>query len=631
MADGAATATRRRSKADYALEADPRFADKAPDRAPERGRGFLDGGKPKKRPKIAFTGEEYGFGYQATTKFLEDARARRTVFDGGRDGLLNVRTEREFDTASKNERFDYAADICQPLRTKELALMAVKQGTADFAIVPFYHPYAGYDFESLRALSKLGGVLAVEQIEATDDLCLAVHESQLYDLIQSAHPGTGFSALQRRFRKSWGPVDSGSGNSPGTADAEMPRAGLPIDMADQKLIRDRIDLVFAGPEAARRCKSKLDGLKAIGVDIREMPQMVEPHRELARLARSSTNTARQTNTFFDPITNETRFFSTLGAEAQSSKLFGMVLPYEVAMRSSDYVIIDHKFDDAPAEKTRFMAVEINRDDTLTEDAYRTTDARTRYWFRRLRFLAHEIKDTNWIKSMASFILLAGLILVGVGAAGVAGWQGVAPVFKVTSAAVALGDWGALVIGALLTAAALVLALWPNNTPTERGVRVMLRFRRDDAAASIGDVENFLRNYAVRHAVVRLNEDSEAGKPADIMLDVEFDAADFDHSLFRRIKGPVANGALKLAFARWKDRGTLVLAAMPYGLRHGNEIRPTRQLPKHAPRRWWNEGLSARLKDAAETWHIRLSRLLFWAALIAVPAYFIWRALAANGS
>src|SRR5690606_28452504 len=115
--------------------------------------------------------------------------------------------------------------------------------------------------------------------------------------------------------KSWGVVDSGSGNAPGGEfEAEMPRAGLPIDMADQKLIRDRIDMVFAGPEASRRCKSKLDGLRALGVEVQELSQMIEPHRELARIARSTVNTARQTNTFFDPISGETRFFSTLGAE-----------------------------------------------------------------------------------------------------------------------------------------------------------------------------------------------------------------------------------------------------------------------------------------------------------------------------
>ena len=48
---------------------------------------------------------------------------------------------------------------------------------------------------------------------------------------------------------------------------EMPRAGLPIDMADQKLIRDRIDMVFAGPDAARRCMMVLVGMSDPGLVI----------------------------------------------------------------------------------------------------------------------------------------------------------------------------------------------------------------------------------------------------------------------------------------------------------------------------------------------------------------------------
>ena len=384
-----------------------------------RRKKLILAGKPKKRPRVAFTGEEFGFGYQATERFLKRARDRGTVSDAGATGV-SARTEREIDAASKNSRFDYHADVPQPLRTKEQALMAVKSQTADFALVPFYSPYAGYDFETLRALSTLVTLAGVEQIEATDNLCLAVHESQLYDIIQSSHPGTGFSALQRRMRKSWGRVDSDSGNTPGgDYESEMPRAGLPIDMADQKLIRDRIDTVFAGPEAARRCKSKLDGLRAIGLEVQETAQMIEPHRELAKLARSSANPQRQTNTFFDPTTGETRFFSSLGAESQSGNLFGMVLPYEVAMRSSDYLIIDHNFDDAPPAKTRFMAVENNPDHSLFEDKYRTTDARTAYWGRRLQAVANPgvSVGAGIMQLLGSFLGVAAIGLIAFGVFG----------------------------------------------------------------------------------------------------------------------------------------------------------------------------------------------------------------------
>ena len=162
MADGAPRLFgKKRSLADDAEDTDPRYSTRKQPEKPHFG------GKPKKQPRIAFTGEEYGFGYQATERFLKEARDRGTVADGGVDGVSG-RARRTHDDASKNSRFDYHADVPQPLRTKEQALMAVKSQTADFALVPFYSPYAGYDFETLRSMSSLFTVLGVEQVEATD-------------------------------------------------------------------------------------------------------------------------------------------------------------------------------------------------------------------------------------------------------------------------------------------------------------------------------------------------------------------------------------------------------------------------------------------------------------------------------
>ncbi|MFZ5618539.1 MAG: hypothetical protein ACOZAA_14590 [Pseudomonadota bacterium] len=596
------------------------------------GGGGLGHGHGPERPRVAFTGEEFGFGYQAAEVFAGKGRSR-PIYDAGL-AVAKARTEQEFRLyadryeGGENKKFDFSATTWQPLRTKEQALMAVKQHTADFAVVPFYHPYFGYDFESLRALGSLIFLLGVEQVEATDNFCLAVHESQLYDLIQSAHPGTGFSALQRRFRKSWGAIDNGSGNAPSTRlDAEMPRAGLPIDMSDQKLIRDRIDVVFAGPEAARRCKSKLDGLRSIGVDVQETAAMIEPHRELARRARATANSTRQTNTFFDPVSGETRFFSSLGAEAQGTRLFGMVLPYEVAMRSSDYVIVDHNYDDGPAAKTRFMAVEANPDHTLLEDAYRTTDQKTRYWYRRLSALsmAPASLETKGVRTVGALGMAAGLAMI---ALGVMNFMGYATPAALQSIAASLPGAAPAFILAGAAVAAFGFLLTQTQGGAKQGVRVMLRFLRNNSAASIGDVENYLRNHGVRHAVVRTDEDSEGHEPAPVILDVEFAPEDFAFNPLmtfgRRLQNSVVNGALKKAFARWKNRGVLVIAAMP--IEHG-----AYQMPEPKKRRWWNEALGAWLADAVETWvAIRLPRILVYYLLPAALAVYAFWALLGGG-
>ncbi len=646
MADGAPSTSRRRSRLSYLDEADPRFSDRPADASLHGGHGGEAHGGERRRsgnqlqgahkdaPRIAFTGEEFGFGYQAAGNFIKEVRKRKYgVYSGGISAIKGRPPEQEFREYSdrlatgENAKFDFSRPVTQPLRTKEQALVAVKQHTADFAVLPFYNPYFGYDFESLRALGAVGFLLGVEQIEADDVYCLAVHESQLYDLIQSAHPGTGFSSLQRRFRKSWGLVDSGSGNVPGADYADAPSAGLPIDMADQKLIRDRIDTVFAGPEAARRCKSKLDGMRAIGVDVRETPGMIEPHRELAKMARSTVNTARQTNTFFDPTTGETRFFSSLGADTQAGRLFGMVLPLDVADKSTDYRIIDYNFEDGIAPKTRFLVVDYVPDDTLIEDAYRTTDAKTRYWYRRLSEVARAITsaETRILNVLGAIGLALGLSLVFFGAVGASTFGAAFFTEEISKWLTPIRAQAAIGLGAL--AAAVSWLLLQAQGGAAQGVRVMFRFLRNATAASTADVENFLRNHGVRYAVVRTDEDSEGHEPAPIVLDVEFEPEHFGFnplSIFsgRRLQNSVANGALKKAFARWKNRGVTVIAAMPIE-------DEAYQLPKPKQRRWWSEAVYAWAYDFVETMFVRFTRIAVYLIPLAFAALVIWLWLSGN--
>lgn len=521
-------------------------------------------GGPKTRVRVAFTGEEYGFGYQALGKLLDRAGEKPgdapVHYHGLSDGGVSAITDKPPQELEKQlnqamTRFDFNWDTAQrqPLRTKEQSLIAVKQHTADYAMIPFYSPYSGYDFESLRAAASQLTLFGCEQVEATDSLCLAVYEPQVLEIVQAAHPGSALSSLLKHSRRGWNtggdsvrngePPIRGERNPRFYDGGETYRAGLVIDQSQQMLLRDRIDAVFCGGEAARRCKSKLDGLRAAGVEVKETLNTVEPHREMARLARATLNTNRQTTSFFDPRTGQTSFASTLGAEAQQQRLYGVILPFQVAMMSPEYTIIDPYMEDADQQKTRFMAVEYNPDLTLFEDAYRTTDAKTRYWSKRLRKVAR----------------------------------------------FASHRWNVLHHD------------HHGHEDAKRfpGVRVMLVFQRAGAAASVGDVEAYLRNFGVRHMLVRLDEDSEMNMPANILLDIEFNAKDFEHHPFsRRLRGSIANGALKLAFQRWKSRGVLVLAAMPF---------TEAQMPPHTPRHWLFNAVNEWIKDTAETWFIRSIR------------------------
>jgi hypothetical protein len=593
--------------------------------------------KGKKRPRIAFTGEEFGFGYQAVTEFIRHPNRRAGfVADGGYSVVPKTRNIEDITAReAKRDRFEFNHnEVRQPLRTKEQALLAVKAGTADFALVPFYSPYFGYDFESLRALSNLFGMLAVEQYEATDQLCLAVHESQVLELAQSSHPASGLSALLRDNRAIWAPA--GDGNEEGSrrfpdyhGHSEAFRAGLKINSGDQMLLRDRIDIIFAGPEAARRCKSKLDGLRGAGVEVAEIPQSVEPHREMAKRARASLTSQRQVSTFFDPKDGKTHYVSQLsGDQQQTARLFGVVLPFQVADMSSEYIIVDPYFEDAEPTKTRFFVVREAVDETLIEDAYKTTDARTHYWERRLAAVSrdesikyHRMDPVHFFPGVgqgffATFLFIASAFAILAGVDLVTGWlagRGYGVGTNIVSWMPVLSAQGVFAVSLIAMLAFLYLV--QMRTGGEKGVRLMVRFQRSGEAASLGDIEGYLRNFGVSHAVVRIDEDSERDAPAAMVLDIEFEPKDFGFnpwsSLTNRLRGSVVNGALKKIFQRWKSRSVGVLAAMPFEKGKG-------QLPKHKARRWWSEGVNSFIEVNVEEfsiWAQRAVPIFLFAALI----------------
>ncbi len=589
----------------------------------------------KQRARVAYSGEERGFGVGAVEIFVRKAQTDG-ISDGGTDAVSGGRPQ-ELDKNRAMRTYDFGNPTRQPLRTKEQAMMAVKAHTADYALVPFYHPHYGYDFETLRALASQITLFGVEQVTSETEYVLAAYEPQVLDFVQSSHPGSTLSLLMRGAgRHLWSRSgDPGADVTSGVP--KLPDGGKMLFDPQQAMLRDRVDVVFASPVAARACKSKLDGLKQAGVEVEETLEAIEPHRDFARRVRDVLDHTRQTSTTFDFTSGESRLQSVMpNTQAQSRKLYGVVIPKEIA-NGPEYFVIDDKFADADPAKTRFMAVEYSPDLTLFEDAYRTTDAKTRYWMRRLRNVADDMTHgggapsaglTGPPDSVAAIMALAGLLFAGVGLAGLAGWRGV-PFITGTPEMVLLADLAALGLGVLMTLFGFKRFLGGgagahnghdrhgHKKHGNPGVRLLLAFQRAGTAAAIADVENFLRNFGIRHQVVRIDEDSEGHHPAAAVLDVELLAGDLYWNPSRRLRGSVLNGTLKKAFARWKTRGVLVLAAMPFD---------NPQMPAHKARHWLWDAPTEWAKDFGETMFIRLSRWLVYLLPVAAAAYAMWMLL-----
>ncbi|HXI86535.1 MAG TPA: hypothetical protein VNH64_03695 [Parvularculaceae bacterium] len=576
--------------------------------------------KPKKRARIAYSGEEFGFGFRAI-----DAYAARVSHDY--HGQIPDGGKSSHGQGSIN--FDPDGGV--PLRSKDQALASLAAGNAEYAVVPFYSPHSGYDAETLNLLSNIPA-LGVDQVDAGDRFCLAVYEPQVLDLVHASHPGSGLSYLMKG-RNAWAQratwrqqaVDRGvdllAEDHPHQRrdhHHETNIAGLSnVDRAGQMLLRDRVDVVFAGPEATRRCKAKLDGLRAAGVKVEETLEWVEPHREMARRVRDTLDKSRQTSTVFDPATGEAKFTSIMSAEAQTRPLYAVVLPFEVASRSPEFTIVDDNLEDTDTPKTRFLIVEKQGDPTLIDDTYALTRRRVNYWLARM---LHVGRESVFLKlglhQLAGLAIMAGASLVvlfdiarylaDIGAAPPAieqyigssyfGWAGIALTI-IPWAALWVFDYGRGLLAEIFKS----LFSRPQS-----GVRVLLQFRGVGQTASLADVEWRLRYFGISFRTSRTRDDS-AKNPADLLLDVEFDRRHFDWhpGLLKSIVQEILDAAFEPAM----HGKVKVLAVMPFR---------SPELPAYKRRRWWLEGMRAGSEESQKKAEARL--VLGYRALVqSMPA------------
>lgn len=556
MADGGDQNLLRGRRRGRSFEA-PGFEEARSDlQASKRAKGNAKENRPV---RVAFTGEEYGFGYRALQRYGEIAM--------GRQGLVPDAGGHPVSQRKASAPVDFLNAQPQPLRTKEQALAAVTNGTADFALVPFYDPEAGYDTDSLKLMSALFGPCGVDQVDAGDQFCLAVYESQVLELAQAAHPGSTLASLLNRARGQWATrLDPGvewNGGRPTErrwdAGPTGAKAGLQLSTDDQLVLRDRIEVVFAGPEAMRRCKAKLDGLRAAGVAVEATAQWVEPHREMSRRVREYLDRGRQVQTFIDTNTGRPQLLSSMSAQAQTQPLFGVILPFEVASRSPEFLIVDPSIEDADAPTTRFLLCEKTYDHSLFEDRYKLTSLRVAYWMDRLaKVKSFDAKNRREGRIGEFFRVMTSLFRTRGGGSGHGGG----------------------------------LEIEDHKGAGERGgVRLLVQFERGlEAVTSIGAVEDYLRYYGVRYATVKLGEDSEgsgARRASPTILDVEFDMRDFaPHPK----NGSVIEGFLWKAFNLRRFSMVRFLAVMPF---------TEHQLPEIDQRRWWSEGVEAYLNSLAQ--------------------------------
>jgi hypothetical protein len=148
---------------------------------------------------------------------------------------------------------------------------------------------------------------------------------------------------------------------------------------------------------------------------------------------------------------------------------------------------------------------------------------------------------------------------------------------------------AVVAGLVITLATSFL-LWVTGR-AENGVRVMIRFLRNESPSSFGDIEWLLRYFGVGYRIERLKEDSERGQPASVMLDMAFEPG---HFAWHPVRHSIVYGIMSRIFERSRHGNVRIFVAAPYKY---DAKHP--QIPKEKPRRWWTEGFDKWRHSAIE--------------------------------
>jgi hypothetical protein len=231
--------------------------------------------------------------------------------------------------AKKNrgkERFDWSNPSVVARDTYAMSLLAVSEGKADFALLPFVSSQTGYDLVALDDANNLFELAATRIVSVKETYCLAARAD---DLAIFKHE-TGISSL-------------------------------PITEI----------LTTGAGEAA--CRSALAGFEAQGAAIR------------------LTESAQSAGT-------------ALAMHRPNKEQPGVragVFPEWAVRDNSRYAVLRSNIDENPEQRWMLVMQRAN-DETVRLDKYKTTDARTRYFYRRMQRIRKGEKSANGIGVILRF-------------------------------------------------------------------------------------------------------------------------------------------------------------------------------------------------------------------------------------
>ncbi|MEM1381521.1 MAG: hypothetical protein AAGH41_12950 [Pseudomonadota bacterium] len=218
-----------------------------------------------------------------------------------------------------------------PRASAEATSAAVIAGQAQVGVLPFYEETTGFNTETLSALIDFRQDVVAEYV-AESNYVLAVPTDLIHEVDQAGFTNSFEGQGSRSFQ--W------------TADK-------------QRKYRNRIGTVLASPDAMRHCAAAIDGMRARGIEVQQLPEGIDSYRAGLEQAHARLDPNREVATTYGP--NGQQRVSKTKASNHAKPLIGVLIAFDKALGDggycfdNDYTVMEAEMAGADRVRTSFIA------------------------------------------------------------------------------------------------------------------------------------------------------------------------------------------------------------------------------------------------------------------------------------
>ena len=218
-----------------------------------------------------------------------------------------------------------------PRATAESTAAAVVSGQAQIGVLPLYEEATGFNTDTLAALMDFPQDVVGEYV-AESNYVLAVPTDLIHEVDQAGFTDSFDAAGGKSFQ--W------------TAEK-------------QRKYRGRVGTVLVTAEAMRHCAAAIEGMRARGIEIQQLPDGIDAYRAGLEHAHARLDPEREVATTYGPQ-GQTRV-SKLKAGNHGKPLIGVLIAFDRALGDggysfdSDYKVLEAEMAGADRVRTSFIA------------------------------------------------------------------------------------------------------------------------------------------------------------------------------------------------------------------------------------------------------------------------------------